>query len=320
MRRALIQIFLLHLFLCISVSNALAVTKVLVIPKGSRASFWKNLGYGALHAGREFGLTVSIRGPRYEDNHNAQTYIVDYGIKNQYDAIVLAPNHEAIAADILNEAVANNIRIVLVDSDMTSEHHSTLVASDNDMAGKMAANHIATILGNSGRIILARHIRGHGSTQKREEAFLDTLQTNFPKIKVIADPYVGASKGEAFHVILGLLNQETIDAIFCDSEEASLGILKALKNIAKENRPRFIGFDFNETIRQAIIRGDMDATIVQNPYQMGYKAVTIANQLIENQDVPEKVYTDLILVTQENIESSKVLKVINQYLSQNSKK
>lgn len=187
MTRLLIIICISQLLLLFtSVASALAEAKVLVIPKGSQASFWKHLGDGALQAGKDIGLTVVIRGPKVENQHDAQVRIINFGIQQKFDAIILAPNHEDVTASVLAEAVAQGIRIVLVDSDMTSEHHSSLIASNNGGAGRMAADYIASILGNSGKVILARHIEGHRSTMKREQVFLDTLVSKYPHISVVA--------------------------------------------------------------------------------------------------------------------------------------
>ena len=179
----------------------------------------------------------------------------------------------------------------------------------------MAADYIAFLLGNSGKVILARHIEGHNSTMEREKVFLDTLASNYSQIAVVADPYVGASKGKAYHAVSTLLREQQVDAIFCDSEEASLGILLALSEKPGRNKPKFIGFDFNETIREAILSGEMSGTFVQNPYQMGYQGVTSAHRLLNSEEVAANTFTEVLLITSKNIESMEVQKVVKQYLS-----
>lgn len=299
----------------ILVVEGLAENRVLVIPKGSHASFWQNLGRGAKQAGDELGLSVVVRSPKYENSHAAQAGIIRSGIKGGYDAIVLAPTHESMNSEILAEAVQNNMEIVLVDSGMASSHHSSLVASDNGMAGRLAAEYMNMLLNGRGKVVLARHLEGHVSTQMREQTFIDTLAERSSEIDIIADPYVGMSKGEAYHIISAILETSSVDGIFCDSEEATLGILRAIKKNELKDRPRFIGFDFNRTIDQAIRDGDMDAAIVQNPYLMGYRGIEIVDRLLNNEEVPEEVYTVLTLVNKDNYNSNEVQQVIGQYLS-----
>jgi ABC-type sugar transport system substrate-binding protein len=50
----------------------------------------------------------------------------------------------------------------------------------------------------------------------------------------------------------------------------------------------------------------MDATIAQDPHQIGYLGVKTAHRLIQNKPVAEKIYTDTVLITAENIHTDAV--------------
>lgn len=291
-------------------TTAFANTRVLVIPKGSTATFWEIVGQGALQAGKELGISVTIRGPHSEDKRQAQINIVEYGIKQKFDAIVLAPNHVDKTAPALKRAVATGIKVVLIDSAMTSAYHSSFIESDNYRAGQVAAEHIASMVEGSGKVILARHIKGHASTFQREKGFMDTITSTYPDIHVVADPYVGRSTGEAYHFFSDLLRKLTgIEAIFAVNEETTIGILRAIKSREFQPKIKFMGFDFNPAIRSALLDNIMSATIVQNPFHMGYLGVKTAVQLTRNEQVPSKINTGLIMVTRENINSAEVKKV-----------
>ena len=124
-------------FVCTTV---LAEVKILVIPKGSKAIFGAMVEEGAQQAGNDLGIHVTWRGPYTEADRYAQIKIIEYGIRQNYDAIVLAPNHVNMTAGVQERAIANGIKVVLIDSGMDCRHHSTLVASDNYKAGQMAAH------------------------------------------------------------------------------------------------------------------------------------------------------------------------------------
>ncbi|WP_163338546.1 substrate-binding domain-containing protein [Desulfopila sp. IMCC35008] len=312
----LVRIYVLHLILSFCTATAIyAKHEVLVIPKGEKATFWALVSEGAMKAGRTLGVEVTVRAPFSENHHDAQLHIIEYGIKQKVDAIVLAPNHESATAPALKHAVEKGIKVVLVDSDMTSSYHTCVIASNNAIAGKMAADHLAALIGNSGKVILARHIKGHASTQKREQSFLETLVSEYPQIQVVADPYVGASMGEAYRTMSYLLrDQPDVKGIFSVGEEASLGILRALNEGRYTSEIKFIGFDFNVTVREALFSNGMDATILQNPFQMGYMGVEIANRLILEEKVEPLLYTDMLLVSKENMFTPEVQRIIRYYL------
>lgn len=304
--RMLLCLIILFFFFFISTIVS-ADVKVLVIPKGLKASYWKSVNRGAQQAGMDLGVDVTFRGPVAEDQHEAQTRIIVYGIKKKYDAIVLAPNHVSMTGPALERAVAAGIKVVLIDSDMDTRYHSSFIESDNYRAGQTAAAHMASLIDGAGRVFLARHIENHASTHAREQGFLDTIQSFYPQMHVVAAPYVGESTGDAYHAVLDFMGRSSgPDAIFSVGEEASLGILRALERTGFQRKIKFIGFDFNPTLKDAILNQKMDASIVQNPFQMGYLAVKTACQLIQNKGVPTKIHTDTMLINAANFQSEKV--------------
>lgn len=308
------QILFLLIILILFPEAACADGRVLFIPKGGQASFWDIMRAGALQAGKDLGLEVVVRGPSGEHRHNDQGRIIEYGIRDKFDVIVLAPNHESATAAVLERAVAEGIGLVLVDSGMQSDLHSTLIQSDNAASGRMAADYLAGLINNEGKVILARHIDGHASTRKREDAFRRTLESAYPEIEIVADPFIGASMGEAYRVVADILErEESVSAIFSDNEEATRGILQVITEKGLADRPRFIGFDYNPAIYRALLGGYIDATFIQNPYRMGYVGVSTALQLIQGRKVPKRIFTEISLVTRENIESPEIRELINLY-------
>lgn len=289
----------------------LAEIKVLVIPKGTEAIFWKNVAAGAQQAGTDMGIKITYRGPHSALQHDAQIQIIEYGIREGYNAIVLAPNHVDHPAPALKAAVARGMKVVLIDSNMNSRHHACFVESDNYKAGQDAADYAASLVGGAGRIALVRYLKDHASTLEREHGFLDAIASRYPQIEIIADPHAGPSIGTAFHTVSDLIDRlSPIDAIFTDAESTTLGILRALKEKGLQGKIKFIGFDFNTTIRGAILNHEMTATIIQNPYQMGYLGVKAAYDLIQGKALPAKIYTDTILVNADNYHSVEVQAIL----------
>jgi ribose transport system substrate-binding protein len=281
--------------------------RILVVPKGTGTGYWTSVARGARQAGEELKIAVTVRGPQTQDQHQAQVRIIEMGISQAYDAVVLAPNHVERTAAILEAAVAQGIKVVLIDSNMNSRHHASFIESDNYQAGRAAAGHLATLLGGKGEIALIRYMAKHASTHEREMGFLDTLAANHPQITIVADPRMGSSVGSAYHTAAALLDKApSIDAIFSVNGQATIGTLRALREKGVQKKVRFIGFDLNPAIKDAILNGELDATIAQNPFQIGYLGVKTAHRLILKETVPEKIYTDTILITAENIHTDAV--------------
>ena len=293
-----------------------ADVNVLVIPKNAKSAFWSIVDKGAQQAGNDLGIRVTWRGPSSEDQRDVQIKIIEYGIRQNYDAIVLAPNHTNAAAPALKKAVENGIKIVLIDSNMASDCHACLVESDNYKAGQMAADHLAVLVGNKGKVILVRHIENNASTNDREQGFLDTIKSRYPELQIVADPYVGSTIGSAYHTMSPLLQKKsTIDAIFSVNGIITQGTLQALKSRGFQRKIKFIGFDLNPVIMDAIINRELDASIVQDPFKIGYTGVKVAYQLIRHEKVPKKILTETMLLTNENYQTDTAKEFLNPHLS-----
>src|SRR3712207_608384 len=64
-----------------------------------------------------------------------------------------------------------------------------------------------------------------------------------------------------------------------------------------------VGVDGAVEATQAIIGGDMDATVAQNPYAMGKVGVQQATRAANGESVDPRINTGLTLVTKENAPS-----------------
>ena len=109
---------------------------------------------------------------------------------------------------------------------------------------------------------------------RREEGFVAALSA-FADIELI-DPkrYSGVTTATAQIASESLLTAyDDVDGIFCANESSTFGMLLALRGRGLAGRIRFIGFDANEGLVEALELGELDGLVVQNPMGMGYLGV-----------------------------------------------
>ena len=91
--------------------------RIAVIPKGTSHQFWRSVHAGAEAAAKELGnVEVLWKGPETEADTSGQISVVKNFITNRVDGIVLAPNHSQSLMDVVSEANAENIPVVIFDS------------------------------------------------------------------------------------------------------------------------------------------------------------------------------------------------------------
>ena len=286
--------------------------RIAVIPKGTTHVFWKSVHAGAVKAAEELGVEVIWKGPLKEDDRESQITTVENFINLKVDGIVLAPLDDAALRAPVETAVENDIPVVVIDSGLKSDKHVSFVATDNTVGGGLAGKEMARILGGKGKVILLRYMVGSASTMNREKGFLDAIAKH-ESIEVVSEnQHAGATLPEAVTASENLLAQFkegdglSIDGIFCPNESSAAGMLKALTDAKLAGKVTFIGFDSSTQLVQALKDGHMQATVVQDPINMGYLGVKTMVAHLKGGRIEKRVDTGATLVTPGNMGEPKV--------------
>ena len=288
--------------------------QIALIPKGTTHSFWKAVHAGGEKAAREEGIKLIWQGPQKEDDRMMQIQVVQNFISRGVDAIVLAPLDDRALVKPVMAATRRNIPVVIIDSDLRSEEHSSFVATDNTEGGKMCAKRLAELMGEAGtnKIIMMRYLEGSASTAQREEGFLTGLEVFAPEAEILsADQYAGSTIEKAYQTAQNLLNRyPDVQGIFCSNEAATQGMLRALQNSGKAGKITFVGFDSNPTLIKALKDGQINGLAVQNPFKMGYEGVRVAAAVVRGDNYEKQYDTGVVMATPDNIEKPEIKEVL----------
>jgi ribose transport system substrate-binding protein len=284
-----------------------------VIPKGTTNEFWKSTHAGAVKAAQELkakGVTVSViwKGPLREDDREQQVQVVEGFLSQGVSGLVLAPLDERALVRPVEEARRAGIPTLIFDSDLASKEIVSFVATDNYEGGVLAAREMGKLLDGKGNVLLLRYQEGSASTTFREEGFLDTLKKEFPTIRVVSsDQYAGATRDTAKRASENLLNRfgPRLQAIFCVNESSTAGMLLALQDINRAGRIKLIGFDSTQTFIDAMRAGQLHGLVVQDPLNMGYRAVLTMVDHLQGKPVEKRVDTGVWMITPQNIDDEK---------------
>ncbi len=306
----------------VSVRGAETLT-IAVIPKGTTHEFWKSIHAGAVKAQRELeaaGTPVRLfwKGPLREDDRDQQIQVVENFTTRGVSGIVLAPlDAQALIAPV-RAARSAGIPTVVIDSALNSDAPAAAVMTDNFKGGQLAADHLATLLGGRGRILLLRYAVGSASTEAREAGFLDALKKH-PGLQLVSgDQYAGATRETAYQAAQNLLNRfgKDLGGVFCPCEPITITMTKALRELGQAGgRVKVVGFDAGTQSVADLKAGDVQGLIVQNPMQMGYLGVKTVVAKIRNQPVEAKVDTGITLVTPANQNDPAVLELLHPPLA-----
>jgi ribose transport system substrate-binding protein len=150
-------------------------------------------------------------------------------------------------------------------------------------------------LNGEGRVIELQGILGTSAARDRGKGFGQAME-NYPDIKIIAQQTANFNRAEGLMVMENLLTAyPEVDGVFAHNDEMALGAIEALKSAGMLDDVVVVGFDAIDDAVKAVEAGEMDATVAQQPYEMGKLGVFHAFNYLELGTV--YIPVDLKLVT-----------------------
>jgi ribose transport system substrate-binding protein len=294
--------------------------RIAVVPKGTTHEFWKSVHAGAVKASRELDVDIVWKGPLKEDDLKAQVDVVSSFVAQGVSGIVLAPLNETALKAPVHAATLAKIPVVVFDSDLAGDEQVSFVATDNQAAGKLAGEHLGKAIGGKGNVIVLRYQEGSASTQNREKGFLDAVRAS-PGVTVASEnQYGGATTETAFNKSESLLIAQkagdgTIAGVFTPNESTTFGMLQALRKANAAKKVKFVGFDASDKLLGALREGDIDALVVQNPFNMGYLAVKTMVAHLRGEKTEKRIDTGARVVTKPDLDDPAVKAIVKPDLA-----
>jgi len=284
--------------------------RIAVIPKGTSHEFWKSVHYGAQQAADELGnIEIIWRGPVVESDTGSQIEVVKSMITMHVDGIILAPNQKGGLVDPVQEAISEEIPVVIFDSGLEEGPDIvSYVATDNYKGGQMAADQMAKAIGEEGKVILLRYIAGSESTEQREQGFLDGIQ-QYPNIEVVSSDQRGGDNATASKEKVDQLLQvhgKDLDGIFAVCEPNANGTLEALRNAGVNKEVKLIAFDPSDALIEALEDGSCSGIVLQDPVQMGYQSVMTLVAAMRGESPEPFISTGEYVATPENMDEERI--------------
>lgn len=279
--------------------------RIAVIPKGTSHQFWQSVHAGALAAAKELGnVEILWKGPETEADTAGQISVVKNFITNRVDGICLAPNHSQALVDVVAEADASKIPVVVFDSGLAKGAPIvSYVATDNHRGGVLAGKRLIEAMGNQGKVILLRYKEGSESTEQREQGFLDAMAEAKQSVTVLSsDQHAGTTTQEAMAKATQLLNKyrDEVTGIFAVCEPNANGTYEALIQTGLAGKVKFVAFDPSDSLIRGMEENQVCGIMLQDPYEMGRKSVLTITKHLQGEKVEPVLSTGEYVATPEN--------------------
>ena len=262
---------------------------IAVIPKGTASMWWEVVKKGASQACLELEYDLIWTGPEQESDREKQIQSVEDAMAMKVDGLVLAPNDFQALARPVTKVYDAGIPCVIIDSavGVDEKYYSSFAATDNFEGGATAARIMGAKLNGRGSVILTKFIQNSASTDDRTAGFVKTLEVEFPNIKIVDQQFTLGTVEDSRQKTSDMLlrNRDNIDGLFAVNHPTSVGAYKVLV--------------------EGIEKGEVEALIVQNPYEIGYQGVQLVVKAINGETNPKMVPIPSMVADRDSIEQLK---------------
>src|SRR5688500_6566834 len=278
---------------------------VLLSMKGPGAGnpFWAAVEQGAKDKAAELGVDLVVMAPPQESDVASQIAQVEDQLAKGIDALAIAPTDPNALAPIVDQAKAQGVGVVFVDTKGINEG-VTFIGTNNEEGAKLAADFICENVEQGSEVAILQGIITQSTGQARAEGAKAGLEAC--GLKVVAEQPADWDTAKAQSVMENILTgNPNIKAVFASNDNMALGAVEALKSADKLKDVIVVGFDANPDAAASVLAGEMSATVAQAPKNMGALGVESVLKLKKGETIPENIDTGTVLVTKENAEQYK---------------
>ncbi|GAB6189364.1 ribose ABC transporter substrate-binding protein RbsB [Marinitoga arctica] len=255
--------------------------------------FFVELRNGALQEAVNQGADIVVVDA--QDKPYKQLNDIEDLIQQKVDLIIVNPTDSDAIVTAVEEANDAGIPVITVDRAANGGKVILHIASDNVAGGAMAAKYIADLLNGKGNVVELVGIPGTSAARDRGKGF-ETELKNYPGLKLIAKQTANFNRAEGLSVMENLLQAyPDIDAVFAQNDEMALGAIEAIKSEGKLGKIVVVGFDAIPDAVNAVKKGEMAATVAQQPALMGQLAVKKAVEYLETHTIYIPVNLKLVV-------------------------
>jgi ribose transport system substrate-binding protein len=249
------------------------------------SDWWAAVEKGMNDGAAEFGARAEMRkNLKGETQRQIELLEEALSLRDVQGVAVSVVDAKAVGvADVLKRISDAGKVVITIDSDLAAESaglRRAYIGTNNRNAGEVAGKAAAALRPEGGKVAVFVGIPSAANAIERREGFFAGAGPNFIQQEVFADKVdkkvaldnvqVATSKYPDLGVLLGLWSYNA---------PAIAEFVQGAPEVRK--KVTVVTFDLDENAIPQVAAGYIDATVCQNPYEMGYRGVRLLKAYIE---------------------------------------
>ncbi|MGA2289644.1 substrate-binding domain-containing protein [Bradyrhizobium sp.] len=291
---------------------AIAQTKptISVIVKDTTSPYWQAVLAGARKAGQDLGVNVIELGAQSEADVGGQIGILAKAVASNPAAIVIAPAEFAALGKPIDEA-ARKVKIIGIESAADTKAMTSLLATDNVNAGRVAADALAVAITKSsadteGDVVMITSMPGVSSLDQRAKGFKEAVAAKYKALDIAAEKVADGKPATVLGIMNDLIaNTGDLRGVFVSDPIAAQAVSQAVVEKKTKDKINIVGVGSDERLVKFLQDGVIAGLVVEDPFRMGYDGVKTALAASKGEKVSANVDNGVALVTKANMSSSR---------------
>lgn len=274
-------------------ASAFAEDTLAVVVSTLNNPFFVSMKDGAEAKAKELGYKLIVLDSQ-NDPSKELSNVEDLTVRG-VKAILINPTDSDAVSNAIRMVNRSNIPVLTLDRGATRGDVVSHIASDNVVGGELAGNFIAEVVAPDAKVIQLEGIAGTSAARERGEGFMNAV--NGSKMQLLASQPADFDRTKGLNVMENLLAANPdVQAVFAQNDEMALGALRAIQASGKD--VVIVGFDGTDDGVAAVKRGQLAATVAQQPELIGALGIETADKVLKGAAVEEYIPVPLKIVVE----------------------
>ena len=271
--------------------------------------YWQSYAAGVKAGGEAAGVEIVVVDQKSDQQQqvSGSLDLINQGISG----LIVTPVQPSALPSTIDAAHDAKIPVVIADIG-TAGDYDAYIQSNNSNGGALAAEHVIEQLGDVPGPHKVGVIELHAGSVVGEERVAEfvSILGDHDNFEVVSSLDGNDTVDGGFAAAQDMLSANPdLKVIYAANDDSAIGAQRAMETAGKSVQDGFIliGFDGADGALELIEQGLMSATVAQDPYGQGIKAVETVLALLEGEEAYDDAATKTIffpveIVTAENLD------------------
>jgi ribose transport system substrate-binding protein len=229
-------------------------------------------------------IDVQIVSPVDQKDIEGQIKIIEDLTQKKVDLLAVAVNDPKAVVPSLEQAQDKGIPVIILDAitPLPGIEVLSLIGSNNEDGGEIVGKNVVELQGRFGRNVkmaILEGVPGQYANEMRMKGFRAVVEGD-KAIEIVASQPANWQRELAMSTMENILQaHHDLDIVWGVNDGMALGALKAVSDAGLQDRIYVLGYNGDREAVEAVERGELYSTILQQPAEIGRKVIEIAELL-----------------------------------------